>query len=133
MAFTPRRRLWVEPEGEKNFTGRVAAMGYTGDNSINHKEPSKSKPLPMRPTSGEPALIDTVPINGSSGTLLELCYKPTRSKVYLFSDLVAVRKPAVDKHYRGAIWKMEHVSIKMPGFSSRTLEWDPSLFLLMER
>lgn len=81
------RHLFVEPNREKTFSGRVCVMGWNEE--AHQKGESggipgmgKAEP-PLKLASGESALRDTVIINGFNGILLGSYYEPSRSKVYL--------------------------------------------------
>lgn len=81
------RHLFVEPSRQKTFSGRICVMGWNEEahqkNESGGVQSSGKAEPPLKLASGEPALRDTVVINGFNGILLGSYYEPSRSKVYL--------------------------------------------------
>ncbi|KAI1875133.1 uncharacterized protein JN550_002562 [Neoarthrinium moseri] len=79
------RRLWVEPDRKKSYTGRAIAMGW-----------GKAKDVSMRFSSGDPALRDTAIFSSPNGILLASYYEPTRTMVY-FAHIMYMEEPKLDE------------------------------------
>lgn len=114
------RRLWVEPERTKTFTGRVITMGWS------------DQPAGMTLSSGEPALRDTALISSPNGILLSSYYEPTRTKTYLAhimpmaepdggardgwkaagEDKAAIRREIVETYQSGQVRGLQEVVSK---------------------
>ena len=73
------RHLFVEPEREKVYSGRVVTMGWAENPS---DQDSGSPYAPVTLKSGKPAIRDTAAFNGDGGVLITTYYEPSRQNIY---------------------------------------------------
>ncbi|KAK7221619.1 hypothetical protein V2G26_009622 [Clonostachys chloroleuca] len=92
------RRLWVEPEREKVYSGRVVTMGWNYADG----EGDSNLPQPMTLSTGEPALVDTSLFSGPSGVILASYYESSRRNVYLSCVMSMDEPETADQN----AWKM---------------------------
>ena len=70
------RRLWVEPDRNPQFAGRVVIMGFSDIHKVN----DDSSPLLL--PDGSPALVDTSILSSNRGMFLASYWEPTRTNVF---------------------------------------------------
>ena len=79
------RHLWVEPEREKQYSGRVVSMAWAdkvanqGGQTASSSSSSSSSPITL--LNGQPALRDTAAFSSTGGTIITTYYEPTRQNV----------------------------------------------------
>lgn len=73
------RHLWVEPEREKEYSGRAVSMGWA-DYAANKGKEAPSIPITL--PGGQPALRDTAAFNATGGVLISSFFEPTRQHIF---------------------------------------------------
>lgn len=114
------RHLWVEPEREKEYSGRAVSMGWA-KSVANQGKGAASAPITL--LNGEPALRDTTALNATGGTLISSFFEPTRQDIFfahvrkmaeqntadqngwqlLGKDQEAVRNEVIETYSRGRV------------------------------
>lgn len=123
------RHLWVEPEREKQYSGRAVTMGWARS-VANQGKGAASAPITL--PNGEPALRDTAAFNATGGTLISSFFEPTRQDIFfahvrkmseqstaerdgwqlLGKDQEAVRKEVVETYREGRVNGLEETIAK---------------------
>ncbi|KAK7227501.1 hypothetical protein V2G26_015504 [Clonostachys chloroleuca] len=75
------RRLYIEPERQKIFTGRAVAMGWV---ELDAGEASDDIVSPIMLSTGEPGLVDTAVVNGNGNGrhLIMTYFEPSRRNIF---------------------------------------------------
>ncbi|KAM0720838.1 hypothetical protein Q7P37_003123 [Cladosporium fusiforme] len=73
------RHLWVEPEREKEYSGRAVSMGWA-KSVANQGKVAAAGPITL--PNEQPALRDTAAFNATRGVLISSYYEPTRQDIF---------------------------------------------------
>lgn len=119
------RHLWVEPEREKEYSGRAVSMGWARS-VANQGKGAASDPITL--PNAQPALRDTAAFNATGRVLISSYYEPTRQDIFfahvrkmaehitterdgwqlLGKDQEAVRKEVMETYKGGRVKGLEN-------------------------